>query len=148
MSRSYEVDQVATRQVTGVIINFLRRRLSGHDHRHRLRGALPCSGVERRPMPEHVAAELLPLWEHDAVGMAPVHVAGGGALAGARAEQEVETVGAHQLPEKRALPSAKYFTEGKNTGTRQRDDLPKAAFGTIQDSTKTSFAESRTLGRE
>ena len=146
MSRSYEVDQVDTRQVAGVIINFLRRRLSGHDHR--LRGALPCSGVERRPMPAHVAAELLPLWEHDAVGMAPVHVAGGGALAGARAEQEVETVGAHQLPEKRALPSAKYFTEGKNTGTRQRDDLPKAAFGTIQDSTKISFAESRTLGRE
>jgi len=32
-------------------------------------------------------------WEHDAAGVAPVHVAGGGALAGARAEQEVEAVG-------------------------------------------------------
>ena len=93
MSRSYEVDQVDTRQVAGVIINFLRRRLSGHDHRHRLRGALPCSGVERRPVPAHVAAERLPRWEHDAAGVAPVHVAGGGALAGARAEQEVEAVG-------------------------------------------------------
>ena len=106
ITRSYEVDQVATRQVAGVIINFLRRRLSGHDHRHRLRGALPCSGVERRPVPAHVAAERLPRWEHDAAGVAPVHVAGGGALAGARAEQEVEAVGARPAgpaPERAAV---------------------------------------------
>jgi len=57
-------------------------------------------------VPAHVAAERLPRWEHDAAGVAPVHVAGGGALAGARAEQEVEAVGARPAgpaPERAAV---------------------------------------------
>ena len=52
-------------------------------------------GRRRRPVASHVAAEHLPDGEHDAARVAPVDVAGGGALAGPRAEQEVEAVGAH-----------------------------------------------------
>ena len=52
--------------------------------------------IERsRPVPAHVSAERLPRGEHHAAGVAPVNVAGGGALAGPRAEQEVEAVGVH-----------------------------------------------------
>jgi len=59
--------------------------------------------VERRrrrrcPVPAHVSAERLPGGEHGGAGGAPVHVGGGGALAGARAEEEVEAVRAHQRP--------------------------------------------------
>ena len=52
-------------------------------------------GRRRRPVASHVAAERLSGGEHDAARVAPVDVAGGGALAGPRAEQEVEAVGVH-----------------------------------------------------
>ena len=46
-------------------------------------------------MASHVAAERLSGREHDAARVAPVDVAGGGALAGPRAEEELQAVGAH-----------------------------------------------------
>ena len=76
-------------------------------------------GIERsRPVPAHVSAERLPRAEHHAAGVAPVDVAGGGALAGPRAEEELQAVGAHPRPvvagpvaaqrlERRELPPAR-----------------------------------------
>ena len=85
-------------------------------------------GIERsRPVPAHVSAERLPRGEHHTAGVAPVDVAGGGALAGPRAEEELQAVGAHPRPavagpvaaqrlERRELPPARPAPERAAVG--------------------------------
>ena len=72
-----------------VIIAAAERR-----RRRRLRHGGVGDIEHRRPVAAHVAAERLSGGEHHAARVAAVDVAGG-PLAGARAEQEVEAVGAH-----------------------------------------------------
>jgi len=85
-------------------------------------------GRRRRPVASHVAAEHLPDGEHDAARVAPVDVVGGGALAGPRAEQEVEAVGAHP----RALVAGAVASQRLERGERAAAGAAPELAGAVQ----------------
>ena len=85
-------------------------------------------GRRRRPVASHVAAERLSGGEHDAARVAPVDVAGGGALAGPRAEQDVEAVGAHR----RALVAGAVASQRLERGERSAAGAAPELAGAVQ----------------
>ena len=87
-------------------------------------------GRRRRPVASHVATERLYGREHDAARVAQVDVAGGGALAGPRAEQEVEAVGAHPRALVTGAVASQRLERGERAGAGAAPEL--AGAGAVQ----------------
>ena len=102
-----------------LVITLFRR----HRYRRPQRGDIQR---RRRPVPAHVSAERLSGGEHHAARVAPVGVRrGAAAFAGARAEQEVEAVGAHPRPAVAGSVAAERLERGEAPAAGAAPERPR-----------------------